>query len=71
MLTKHWLNWRIQTLRKESKTVESRKKKEKKVARTSNFTIGNLDLMNNDEALVPDIMYHRKCYQIFTMKSKL
>ena len=27
--------------------------------------------MNNDDAIVPDVKYHRKCYQTFTMKSKL
>ena len=30
-----------------------------------------LDLMNDDDAIVPDVKYHRKCYQTFTMKSKL
>ena len=30
-----------------------------------------LDLLNNDDAIVPDVKYHRKCYQTFTMKSKL
>ena len=43
----------------------------KKAARIRNFTIENLDLMNNDDAIVPDVKYHRKCYQIFTMKSEL
>ena len=27
--------------------------------------------MNNDDAIVPNGKYHRKCYQTFTMKSKL
>ena len=43
----------------------------KKAARVRNFTTGNLDLMNDDDSIVPDVKYHRKCYQAFTMKSKL
>ena len=43
----------------------------KKAARMRNFTIGNFDLMNNDDAIVPDVKHYRKCYQTFTMKSKL
>ena len=27
----------------------------KKAARIKNFTIGNLDLVNNDDAIVPDV----------------
>ena len=42
----------------------------KKAARVGNFIIRNLDLMNNDDAIVSDVKYHRKCYQTFTMKSK-
>ena len=43
----------------------------KKAACIRNFTIGNLDLTNNDDVIVPDVKCHRKCYQTFTMKSKL
>ena len=43
----------------------------KRAASIKNFTIGNLDLMNNDDAIVPNVKYHRKCYETFTMKSKL
>ena len=42
----------------------------KKAARVGNFIIRNLDLMNNDDAIVSDVKYHRKFYQTFTMKSK-
>ena len=43
----------------------------KKAARIKKVTIGNLDLMNNDDAIVPDVKYHRNYYQTFPMKSKL
>ena len=43
----------------------------KKAARIRNFTVGNLGLMNNNDAIVPDVKFHRKCQQIFTMKCKL
>ena len=43
----------------------------KKAARLRNFTIGNFDLMHNDDAIVSNVKYHRKCYQTFAMKSKL
>ena len=43
----------------------------KKAACIRNFTIRNLDFMNNDDAIVPDVKYHIECYQTFMMKSKL
>ena len=43
----------------------------KKSARIKNFTIGNLDLMNIDDAIVSDVKYYRKFYHTFMMKSKL
>ena len=42
----------------------------KKAARIRNFTIGNLDLMNIDDAIVSDVKYYRKFYHTFIMKSK-
>ena len=33
----------------------------KKAARIRNFTVGNLGLMNNNDAIVPDVKFHSKC----------
>ena len=43
----------------------------KKAARIRNFTIGNSGILNNDDAIVLGVKYHRRCYQTFTVKSKL